>query len=500
CVLVLLQKDRGEEQSIGKVPENTENEENTDASNDNEDEKGTEEIGEDNVLGVSNLRIIPDINYEVDSPLDERESEENSNKAIGQYFEEASHFERDFQKTPVSTIQTIAINLRDSDSIRIVDIGEYEGEVFAFKWESGNFQYGLSDERVVPELQNIEVADDIDKNEDTLFSELIYLNQDSFLFIKPLGIVENLEIDIINPKEGNSGSFATQANHSSGIKYSSLRIIPREDWSGDPDINNPARLTWDPVYYKVDKVVVHHTATPNSQDPIYWMKAIYSYHTYTRGFGDIGYNYLIDQYGNIYEGKLGGEEAKGYHAGSANANSIGVSMIGTFSDVSPTQVAQDALTKLIAEKATFYDFTPGWHSTVYGHRDFDATACPGNVFYTVLPHIASGANIYKNSHFSNVKSVVTRVNDEVDNTVHRTGKLALIYSSPSYISLPVWSGISSADICDNDFCNSILTITINNSSSPYENIDDRLKTIYKYYLLQGGYKYIGLIREGHLFQ
>jgi hypothetical protein len=149
--------------------------------------------------------------------------------------------------------------------------------------------------------------------------------------------------------------------------------------------------------------------------------------------GDVGYNFLIDHLGNIYEGKLGGDEAKGYHAGAeANRGSIGISLLGDFTSVLPTQAAQDALIRLMAEKAAFYNFDLVYGArnlnlwtnasyTVFGHRDAfnytdgawvaSATACPGNRLYPELSALTAQAQAYKNTHFDTIKSVVSEVNN-----------------------------------------------------------------------------------------
>ena len=76
-------------------------------------------------------------------------------------------------------------------------------------------------------------------------------------------------------------------------------IISRAAWGADENL-----MTWTPEYRTVRKFVVHHTATSNGDlDPAATVRAIYYYHAVTRGWGDIGYNYLIDAQGRIYEGR-----------------------------------------------------------------------------------------------------------------------------------------------------------------------------------------------------
>jgi hypothetical protein len=92
------------------------------------------------------------------------------------------------------------------------------------------------------------------------------------------------------------------------------RIISRKGWGA-----NEAWATREPVYETPTHFVIHHTVTSNDpQDPAYIVRAIYQYHALSQGWGDIGYNFLIDRQGNIYEGRKGGDGVVGVHAGSYN--------------------------------------------------------------------------------------------------------------------------------------------------------------------------------------
>ena len=173
-------------------------------------------------------------------------------------------------------------------------------------------------------------------------------------------------------------------------------IITRAGWGA-----NEAYLTWDPEYRTVYKIVVHHTVTPNDYDESQgaaWVRAIYYYHAVTLGWGDIGYNYLVDRYGNLYEGRYGGPGAVGGHVYSYNYGTVGVAAIGTYGNyansMSPTEETVDALTELVAwessrsavhplQKALFRDATI---PNLGGHRDYPPyrTSCPGDLLYAEL--------------------------------------------------------------------------------------------------------------------
>jgi peptidoglycan hydrolase-like amidase/archaellum component FlaG (FlaF/FlaG flagellin family) len=171
--------------------------------------------------------------------------------------------------------------------------------------------------------------------------------------------------------------------------------------------------TW-PLQYpdKVSKFIVHHTATvSNLENPKQAIRDTYYYHAVTRGWGDIGYNYIIDTNGNIYEGRFGGEGVVGAHAGLANTGTIGISVLGNYEENAVPKKVQDAIAKLIAAKSKIHNIDPKGKSTfrgeytnnVLGHRDVAATACPGKNLYALLPQIAKTAASLKNSTSTTTK-------------------------------------------------------------------------------------------------
>ena len=143
-------------------------------------------------------------------------------------------------------------------------------------------------------------------------------------------------------------------------------VVSRSAW-GSPD-GQGSRVP--PAYSATTHLVIHHTADNSSLNPgePNWaarVRAIWSYHTITRGWGDIGYNYLIDPNGVIYEGRAGGDDAVAFHD-TANYGSMGVSMLGTYSTSIPTQATQDSLVQLLAWKASQRGIDPTSSSYYYG--------------------------------------------------------------------------------------------------------------------------------------
>ena len=139
--------------------------------------------------------------------------------------------------------------------------------------------------------------------------------------------------------------------------------IPRADWGGSEVLNNSVGPTW----YRANHLILHHTADANSlrSSERSWtdrVRAIWSFHTYSRGWGDVGYNWLVSPNGVLYEGRNGSSRADqdsvGFHD-TGNKGSMGVVMLGTFGPgvpnvepITPSAAAQDSVVRIFAWKAS----------------------------------------------------------------------------------------------------------------------------------------------------
>jgi len=194
-------------------------------------------------------------------------------------------------------------------------------------------------------------------------------------------------------------------------------VIPRSGWGADESLrfDSTGKEVWPPAFYPVQKVIVHHTATQNSDpNPAATMRSIYYYHAITQGWGDIGYNFAISESGLIYEGRYSrpyapgesptGQDSSGNgvtaaHVAGYNSGTVGIALLGTLTSRDATPAARTALEKLIAwiddshgidpqGNALFTNPVSGVQATfsnIAGHRDLAATECPGGVFYATLP-------------------------------------------------------------------------------------------------------------------
>ncbi|MGZ5414460.1 MAG: SpoIID/LytB domain-containing protein [Aeromicrobium sp.] len=152
-----------------------------------------------------------------------------------------------------------------------------------------------------------------------------------------------------------------------------------------------------PIYGQTTRgAVIHHTAGSNTytaSESAGIVRATQSYHVKSRGWCDIGYNFLVDKYGQIFEGRKGGidKPVRAAHSGNGKVNeeTMGVSLMGTFSSVSPTSAMKTAVVQLVSWRFSGYSVpAKGTYSLggvslnrIAGHRNVVSTECPGNLAY-----------------------------------------------------------------------------------------------------------------------
>lgn len=203
-------------------------------------------------------------------------------------------------------------------------------------------------------------------------------------------------------------------------------IFSRSYWGADESL-----MTWPVEYAKVRKFIIHHTASttlaPDTDGTGQYksmVQNIYRFHASSKtwsdgsgteytGFGDVGYNYLIDPEGNIYEGRKGGNGAVGGHVTSYNSGTVGISIIGNYQDgaVGQTNTSLDpkvekAIAKLVGWIAANNGMDINIESNfggktidgLVGHKDVAATKCPGNVMYDQLSAIQADATRYEEQY------------------------------------------------------------------------------------------------------
>ncbi|MFE6647234.1 N-acetylmuramoyl-L-alanine amidase [Nocardioides sp. NPDC057772] len=179
-------------------------------------------------------------------------------------------------------------------------------------------------------------------------------------------------------------------------------IYSRRQWGADESV----REAGPPDYHEVRGGFVHHTVSTNSyaRDQVPGIiRSIYTFHVQSRGWRDIGYNFLIDKFGRIWEGRYGGVDRPvvGAHTSGYNSYSFGASALGNFDDVAPPSALVNAFGTLFAWKLSLHGVRGDKGSTrmgdrtfshaIMGHRDAGSTACPGRYLYAQLSTIRSQA-------------------------------------------------------------------------------------------------------------
>ncbi|QHA05083.1 N-acetylmuramoyl-L-alanine amidase [Streptomyces broussonetiae] len=193
------------------------------------------------------------------------------------------------------------------------------------------------------------------------------------------------------------------------------RIVTRRGWGADESLREPGFG----YTRNVKAVFLHHTGSGNqytcAQAPSV-IRGIYRYHVTSMGWRDIGYNFLVDKCGTVYEGRAGGvaKAVLGAHTLGFNGDSTGIAVIGTYETTKPPGAVVTALARLTAWKLGLYGGDPSGRTyltsgggnlypqgknvrlnVISGHRDGFATECPGALLYAGLGRARSRAARYQ---------------------------------------------------------------------------------------------------------
>ena len=283
-----------------------------------------------------------------------------------------------------------------------------------------------------------------DKKSEEIFAALVGVEKDTFAQAK----IEFIPQDGISPKLKNltftflnSGEESKQVTKELSLAPQStafgvgtlktsphgqnINVISREDWGADESyrFDRKGKEDWPRSYHGTRKISVHHTAVASSNGVTDLetnkaeVRAIYYYHAVTQGWGDIGYNALVDASGNVYEGRYGTHDTatrsnptadqimtldvEAGHTSGYNMGSFGVSAMGDFTGFDIPAAQRQGLENVIAYVADsrgintqgntdFRRYNGSWHNdlnNVIAHRDATATACPGDRLYAQMTSI-----------------------------------------------------------------------------------------------------------------
>ncbi len=191
-------------------------------------------------------------------------------------------------------------------------------------------------------------------------------------------------------------------------------IISRGQWGANENLRLANCPEGPDISTNTKMAVVHHTAGSNNYGPgdtAAIVRGLYGYATQTLKYCDTHYNFFVDRYGQIFEGRFGSiwDPVHAAHTSGMNTGTVGVAVIGNFSSTSVPAATRTALESLLAWKLTLHGVDPSrsvayttisgtdrWPAGsthvlpfIVGHRDPGTTSCPGDRLYSLLPGIRS---------------------------------------------------------------------------------------------------------------
>ncbi len=303
------------------------------------------------------------------------------------------------------TFSTIGFRLPDGvDEIRV-----------RTRSTDGSWGEWLDVERVSPDLDGPDEGSGNEVAADSALSEPAWVGpSDAFQValdaadaVDPVTAIDAIEAELIDTLGENEGLV------SKAVRLLTPRpvVAPAEAAVGRPAIISRAGWgadeswrTWSTSYRTPTFAVLHHTAGSNSYTKAQSaavVRGIYSYHARTLGWGDVGYNVLVDKYGQLFEGRAGGLDrgAIGAHARGFNTGSFGVSVMGNYDTVDVPAVAVEAVARVTAWKYDIHDINASASrtmsvggrtiNTLTAHRNVGATACPGRYLYAKMGQLRS---------------------------------------------------------------------------------------------------------------
>jgi hypothetical protein len=259
--------------------------------------------------------------------------------------------------------------------------------------------------------------EDAERHQNTFVGNMIYFAPED------IGVWKlHVKIDSDNPTTKSIRGFlrvfvpqespsTTDANFAADIAADCSCPLPahtkRQDWGSAFGLGSQIYIP-PAAYTKVTHLIVHHSAGTNSSNN--WkgvVASIFDFHVNTNGWQDVGYNWLIDPNGVIYEGRGGGDNVRGAHMCGYNNQTMGVCMLGNFELIEPSIAMMQSLQQLLAYKACKESIAPTGSSNIVSHTGFmknisghkegcapNYTSCPGKFLFAKMEAIRTDADQY----------------------------------------------------------------------------------------------------------
>jgi hypothetical protein len=221
----------------------------------------------------------------------------------------------------------------------------------------------------------------------------VQISRRSFIMVSSVAAAAGLVVLVpvlLRPRSGST--------RSAGSTLGNLTVISRAEWGAvEPDLVTSDERPYDAVSNRsgwmvyegplddaLDTIIVHHSALPLSDGP----REIQALHMNEKRFADVGYHFMIDEAGRVYEGRA--LNVRGAHTGGYNTGAIGIMLMGNFDEIEPTQVQLDQLVALTSILVRDYSI-----ANLAGHRDYNPglTQCPGDSLALLLPDLAAHLNV-----------------------------------------------------------------------------------------------------------
>jgi len=207
------------------------------------------------------------------------------------------------------------------------------------------------------------------------------------------------------------------------VDFLGVPVVPRSAWGADDNASGG----WAPQFFRPQCITIHHTAMACGPDRVGNLRSIFNYHANVLGWGDIGYQLVIDPSGQVYQGHrthsgypvfagpmppgVRPDSVIGAHVAGTNSGNIGICLMGNFDQGFPTPGAYGALVNVLAKLCNALSLDPfqgvnywnpdgGWSrpaQAIQGHRDWMSTGCPGNSLHSTLPQVRQAVALAKNS-------------------------------------------------------------------------------------------------------
>ena len=251
------------------------------------------------------------------------------------------------------------------------------------------------------------------------YSSPLLLDRAPSIEWRAFGGAEEVTIEYVNTLDGPLRRIDVPTVARAGAREPD--VVTRAEWGADESL---ARRSGGctRTFYPAKQLFVHHTVTSNyDPNPSATVRAIYHFHTQSRGWCDIGYNFLIGQNGQVFEGRWAGSYrpwevhdgendaeriVTGAHVSDFNSGSIGISILGNYQKARLRDATRRSLVGLLAWEADRHNMNPrGWHvyrnpssgltkrlPYIAGHRDAGQTDCPGRFLYRSLRSIRRSVN------------------------------------------------------------------------------------------------------------